>query len=276
MKIKILSGIAALLLVACSGEDTAGVNDTGAKSLPAEKELNTVTEYDGNVASFENNKMASYLFRGGDWELNFTYNADGNLSGMTQTNAQGEIVFDRVVSYDSNGKIISKNDSTYYPGQTRIDTENITYTYNNDNTVTVNINNNLEGIEVRTYHFDAVTGKVIKITKGGYVQQEMEYNGNNIVKIGTTNYIYDATIPVKGQYLNRYRNQFATYQNFVLYNGYSVPNAITDNYVVATDGQWASEDNTYTFEFDEDGYPVSETVLNVQGENPYTTLITYK
>lgn len=275
MKRKILSGVAALLLVACSGEDPATVNNTTLKNQPAEKELNTVTDYDGNIAAFENNKMTTYLFSGGELELHYTYNPDGNLSGMTYTNAQGEIVFERVVNYDADGKITSRNDSTYYPDQNRIETENVTYTYNNDNTVTVAIGNSKEGNEVRVYYFDN-SGKLIKITKDGYVQQEMEYNGNNIIKIGNTNYIYDETTSVKGQYLNRYRNQFASYKNFVLYNGYSVPNAIADNYVIAIDGQSASEDNAYVFEFDEEGYPISETVSNVQGQSSYITTITYK
>lgn len=274
MKRILLSGVAALLLVACSGEDPAAV-DTTTKNLPTEKELNTVTEYSGGVYTFDNNKVIKFEMYNNEWFYENTYNENGELSVVILKNAAGQIGSRREINYDENNRIISRNDVIYYMNDDRTITEDVVYTYNSDNSVTVTMDNSKEGAEARTYYFDTA-GKVVKVTKDGYVQQEILYEGNNINKINDLNFTYDLAMPVKGQYLNMYRNQFATYSNFVLYTGYLVPNAFSDKFIVSTDGPHGSDDYNYEYEFDEEGYPISQTVSNLLNESSSTVIITYK
>lgn len=272
----IFLGLAALALFSCSNDDS---NET---VQAAGIELDTVTFIDGGnegVMIFEDNKVREYHIGPNDddtYDSNYTYTygADGQLTGMVSTDAQGQMTFSRVVAYDAQGRIIAKDD-TYYVATAPYSSENVVYTYNEDNTVTADFTSYDDTVQDRTYHFNSA-GLVYKVTNGNEIAQELSYNGNNVSAIGTTSYLYDESTPVKGEYLNIYRNMFNSYSNFVVYNGYIVPFTVSDKYMISTVNSYETINSVY--EFNEDGYPVK-----VQGQRPQrpqesvqTTVITYK
>jgi len=278
MKKKILFCLAAIAMFGCSGEDaaTVDINQNNFKAfLSTGRQLNTVTSQDGDVYAFENNQIISYTYGSGEYVYDYTYNNDGQLSGMIGKDAVGTVFFTRTVGYDNDGRIIAKNDAYINTLQNSTKTENVVYIYNNDNSVTADFTSYDDTVKDRIYYFNA-QGKVSHITINDEIVQQMTYTANNITVMGNTDYLYDESTPVKGHYNNMYTNQFSSYKNFVVYNGFMLAGNVSDKYLVRIDENPGEHgDVDYQYIFNDEGYPVQVDGSSLFA-NHSTFYITYK
>ena len=130
---------------------------------------------------------------------------------------------------------------------------------------------------------------VYKRTTGGAFPktQEAEYNGNNISSITwteynnvteeyvskTTNFIYDMTTPVKGEFINDGSNRYGNNNPVIYLDSFGFLFGI-ENYMINRinfDGS-VSE---IQYQFDNDGYPIKQTIYR-NGELESEFLITYQ
>lgn len=280
MKIKLLLGMAAIILVSCNDADTDNV-EIASHDL---YKITTVSEGSStDVKEFANNKLIKQsVLEGGETSFyyEFSYGAHGQLSGMTGKDAQGQLIFERALIYDATGKLTAKNDTYYNLLQGTTDVENITYTYNTvNNTVFADYspdnNTAFEGNTDRTYNFNT-NGLLESISVNGNIVQQFQYDGNNITNMANVDFTYDTATEVKGAYLDIYRNQFSSYANFIIYNGYMVPSSVNDKYLLHVDeNPGAAGDIDYAYQFDNDGYPVTIQV-NPAVSNAQVITITYQ
>lgn len=260
MKKKILMGLAALALVSCNNDDD---NNNAISGVNLDKVyFKLIDSYETDEYVFEDNKMIksySSLSANGTYNLNFTYSygSNGQLSGVVGSNSEGETFFERTITYDSQGRIATKHEVNYsstidggITSQSHID-----YIYNDEeNTITADLENSVA--EDKTYYLNE-QGLVYKVVSAGGTQ-ELTYSGNDIVAFGDQTFSYLDT-PVKGQYLNMFRNSFSSQANFVVYNGYFVPSTLFNKYVEQSE-----------FEFNDEGYPIKEI------NDAYEITIAYK
>lgn len=271
-----------VLMIACSNDSQSVVNDTSTSQM-SKHFLNNITiqnhptSYD--FLEFENNVLYKLSYIDSDnlhYYYEYSYNEDGQLYYMQGKDSQDQLIFERTIDYDTNGKIIGKNDIYYNLLSNTTSVENVIYIYNDqNNTVTADFTSFDELVNDRVYYFGE-NGLLLKITEAGNTVQEFNYDGNNIITNNYASYIYDNETEVKGEYLNIYKNQFNSYANFVLYNGYMVPTAVNDKYMLEIDGEpGLLNDVTFSYEFDEQGYPIEENRSSVSGNSTHI-VITYK
>ena len=270
----------AFLCTACDEDNPEALSNTP----PAE--LDTVIFNDGtnevDLMVFEDNKVQQYkIGSNGDetYDLNYSYsyNQDGQLIGMTGTDAQGQLFFKQDLSYDEQGRLVLKHDVYHNLTQGTQAVEDVEYSYNDlGHTITADFTSFDDTVLDRVYHFNSA-GLVSKITKvDGTTIQEMQYDGYNIVQMGDFTYTYDNFTEVKGEYINIYRNKFKSYANYVIYTGYMVPNVLSTKYILSDAYPTTESGTTYNYEFDEDGYPIKVNRTSGSGNGNTEILISYK
>jgi len=275
MKKYLTYGLIALTITSCTDTDTDVIENV---PQVAGHNLYKVTTQ-STVYEFSNNKMIKQSDVGSSLsaqQYDYTYNAEGNLSAVVGTRSDGYIFFEREIIYDSKSRIIKKNDTYYNDIVTSVRTENVSFTYDEVNNIVTADYDSFDPFALdRVYYFNT-NGLVSNVTYGtGNIL--LNYSGNDIVQWNNMHYTYDDTTVVKGEYLNMYRNMFNTYTNFVIYNGFPVPNTISTKYITAMDDDTGTGgDVNYTYEFDADGYPtVVHEFQVVNGGNSNDIFITY-
>lgn len=262
--------LTALMAASCTDTDTENLNNTPQASDHALKSVTTYWQASANVLEFKDNQIIRETFLNGsvpDGYIDFTYNQFGQLFAQVHKDRNGEVVFERSLSYDTQGRLIAKNDAYYNGVQMDTITEDVVFLYDDVNNTVFADYSPTEGSPAdRTFHFNTA-GLLSYIDIEGS-DQVLQYDGNNIININglqfNCNYQYDSQAEVKGEYLNRYRNSFSTYQNFILY-GISSPYSYSDKYLVNVDDTGVVGDFNFTYQFNQNGYPVEVHQVPVNG-----------
>lgn len=250
-------GFAALVAISCADADTDVVENTNLSG----HNLHTVTRKVGDVTlkmfEFTDNKMITEtLYSGGgvDDSYVYTYNAIGDLLTMVGTRGDGYVFFERELVYDTQHRLTEIKDTSYNDIMEQVTHQNSTITYNDvNNTVTAQYGFELQS-GPRVFHFN--NNGFVSAVETGNDTIALTYDGNNITQWNQLNFTYDTTTPVKGEYLNMYRNQFKSYVNFIVYWAFPVPTIASSNYITSINEQPGTiGDLNYTYEFDANGYP---------------------
>lgn len=278
MKIKLLACIAFLSLMSCSGgDDSAPVNTEN--PTPTEKKLKKISGYDmengGNLISEQlfQNDLVKYVYvynpDGSEYyHREYSYNNDGILV-MLQTYEDNILTSRETITYDSQQRISNVLREFFSSGVTNVIHKD--YVYNDDNTITNEVYDSQTSVTNTFYLNDA--GLVIRSEADSefdnniYIE-EREYNGNNEVlfrrkSLNKTTleytlqyeeaYSYDLATPVIGSYLNPHR--FGEFKaNLVLFYSFHQRYILNENYLTGRTS--ASENQTRSYEYDEEGYPV--------------------
>ncbi|HYD89922.1 MAG TPA: hypothetical protein VEA37_00365 [Flavobacterium sp.] len=288
MKKTLLLAIVAISLIACSGDDTPETTNPA-----VDKNLHKILLYvqDGDElidesCIFVDNRMTErYLYDQGEpfYHDIYTY-FQGRLikREVTDDINGGHLVLE--LSYDSSGRISSQIievDSGY--------TEFTTYNYAEPGkikTITY-FSQGGQPEEKHTTYFLDDEGFVFKIESGNNVTI-LEYDsGRNVVsktyiqnpgeeneETNVTLYTYDLETPVKGGFLQKDFIRFGDNNaNYELYEGYNNYQPARSNYLIQTSSEGEVANTEY--EFDEDGYPMSYSIVS-NGEAWATYQIIYE
>lgn len=290
MKKVLIALLCAVTFTACTDNDaevidtSQAITQVATQSETAANELDSVVQYRGgssmDVFEFANNKVFKHSTYNGMLTnyVDYFFDNDGQLAAMTGKDAEGNVYFERTVTYDAEKRIIGKSDTYYNFTQNTTSVENVTYAYEDtNNTITAHFDSFNEFSTDRVYHFNT-EGLLSKITKIDSTNiQVFVYDNNNIAQMGNgsimSGFLYDNTTVVKGEYLNMYRNQFKTYSNFVVYNGFMVARVVANKYITqVTDYSGVAN---FTYQYNSEGYPVEidEVYPNTDG---LKTVIVYK
>ena len=300
MKFKLLFFAAFLAFASCSGDDSADPVTEPEVQEPVFKDLKTVNVSYTNVSgrlgndllTFENNKLVHYKF-GSAGNIYYHYSDSGLLTKQEFYRYDGVLHNRYQIAYDGQGKIIEKFYESFQESDTT--TFRDVYTYNNDNTIsskTYFYDSSRVGSEEtlawnRVFYTNA-SGDITKIVWNRGVNdvltQEITYNNGNVASLNKQGvesiFTYDMETPVLGQFHNIYKNQLGTNSNIVLYENSFLFEEDLNNRRFTTDNYILSESNdvdnyNYTYEFDDDNYPVTKTLYN-NGELYYNIQITYQ
>lgn len=289
MKTRLLFAFLAFSFISCNDDDS---NPT----QPVEKNLDqmVVKRYQpsGNVYKdvydFDDDNKVTIINRYDGQDENFSkttyeYNENGLLSltetygyGMGDPNQPSSFTS---FSYDGSLRIIAIDDTDAGGIES---TETTThFTYNNNNTISAHetiVGPPSEDI-IRNYtiHINADGRIVKKVDADNTIWTQAVYNAGNIesyTQLGTASksYLFNTANTPKGDYLNINLNKFGgNFNNTILAGGFtSVSNGLS-NYISQQTSANASTSQitTYTYEFDEDGYPIKISLFLQGSSEPY-------
>jgi hypothetical protein len=268
MKIRLLFFAAFLVLASCSEDDS----NTPIPENPIVKNLDKMTGtfyFEGGVQrnhiiEFENNKRVSYHIYNMEDELVvytlYTYSSEGLLLTEEYFNGNNELQSRVSYDYDSEGKIIKR---TRARGNEEPETKD--FIYNSDNTIsciafisgstpetsTLKYYLNDMGIIYKMFaSFDNSFEEII--FNGGLATSLSRYN-SVFSGPSTLTYTYDMQTPVKGEFINMFKNQYGHINNAILCVGLNGP-FFTNHYIL-------EEGNAkYEYAFDNDGFPIREKI----------------
>lgn len=280
MKKILLAAFAAIGMASCTGDDSPSENGPNPTPVdPVEKNLKSISYYGAyqdtpvlsHIIYFENNQPTEYHDNGpgagGEmkvWEK-YSYGSNGLLFRVERYNYETEEVEHRIfLEYDTQDRLVHYEDVSYndmIPGGTHWHRY---YTYNPDNTITCDYDPG--GVVFDTFYLDS-NGLIYKVTGNefNFTTLEAVYSGGNMLSMlqydsnwnGAIHYSYDMETEVKGHFLRKYRNQFGTQANMVLFNlGYYYIDEESDNFVTNAATENTTESYDFEYEFDADGYPI--------------------
>lgn len=269
-----------LCLVSCSDDDSSG---------PKKLKSTTTTIYYSNMensgietTTYKDNKPVftgkTSLSGESVASTEYNYNSDGRLSGRTLYIGQS-MEYKEILTYDGKGRIKEFKYTDY-----RFSENNdylTTYSYNNDNTITKTLSYKLEwGNEVSLTDVYTMNEQGLIYMKENLSSTDiLAFEGNNLINVLTSGnmtgtYIYDYAHPVKGEYLNIYKNQYGSYSNILLTGNFDKLAKAGDKYKISANSAPYGL-VTYSYEFDAEGYPVKETAF-MDEQVMYTTAIVYQ
>lgn len=298
MKTKLLFAFLAMSVISCSDDDS---NPT---TPPVEKNLAqmVVKRYQNNGSIYKD----VYDFDG-DNKLTIVNRYDGqdeNFSKITyEYNASGLLSVAKTYGYSMGDPNQPSHVTSYtYDGSSRItgidDTESsgiestqtiTSFTYNSNNTISAVANiiayPEEEVIKNYTFHVNADGHIVKKVDADNTILAQAVYNAGNIesytqLSAPSMSYLFNTANTPKGDYLNINLNRFGgDFNNAILSGGFaSVGNGIT-NYVSqqTSTNATTSQITTYTYEFDEDGFPIKVSLYTQGSTEPFEVReITYQ
>lgn len=282
MKLKLLIAFIAILLTACSGDESDPVNDP-----IIEKDIKEIAYYEGDMfvglIKFENNKFKERYLMVAGLEDYYTYDSQGRLIERVMYQ-NDEIVSTENITYDSSGRLVN------------ITVENVDYytvtefDYTQQNKILRTDISYFEGSQqasTRFYHIND-QGYISKIIYGEDDfpnSSEAVYSDNCLISVlyadfdmmledyiyhNTTN-SYDMETEVKGQYININHNRFGSNQHNTVLASNFLP--VGNKYLFSViEGEYETQ---YVYEFDEDGFPV-EVKRYINNELSSKEIITYE
>jgi hypothetical protein len=279
MKIKLLFAAMLLCLVSCSDDD----NSTTVPVTEVQKNIlsiaNETYDQEGVVKAkytidCENNRpiLRKYFDASGNFysSTEYAYAPNGLLSSYSDYYGAVKEA-DAMLSYDSDGRlteIIYTNYNSLNGWQMS------SFIYNDDNTITEKFRNEINSDVFITTYFLNASGQIYKIQNSNGAIGLVTYEGNNVTSLttyaGTLNYIYDNVTEVKGDFLNLYENQVGSNTNAILWLGFSTVLEGVDRYKTNVQSSLEMFNTEYTYEFDEDGYPVEKTMHIAAGSSVMT------
>ncbi|QEE50187.1 hypothetical protein FUA48_11545 [Flavobacterium alkalisoli] len=261
MKLRLLALSFFIVLLSCSSDDGDDPVNTEKNLL----EINITNDYYKFRYEFSGNKLSEiYQYDLNNNLLNayeYHYSANGILNDivyldnlMQPTGTHNEF------TYDSQGRMIK--DALKALNNEGEEIEDYTeFIYNDDNTITVNDVYVNTVPETKTYHLNSqgIVYKIVSELTGNVDEEEVVYANDCIVshtKEGyTTTYTYDVTTEVKGHYLKSDLNMFnGNVLNHQLFARGFVNKSYT-KYISSVENPFTNV--SYTYMFDEDGYPVN-------------------
>lgn len=283
MKLKLLIAFFAVALASCS-HDSRNFNpidedpDNGNTNGDAMNRIvQTDFNEDGSVkvttrTEFDENNKALHIFEhDGSGALtsttDYTYNKDGQVETMAYfTAADGDLPVNTYsITYDGSGKIANLSETT---ASVNSSTD---FVYNPDNTITAAKTISGGTLEVTKY-FLSSAGLVYKKTSTSS-NEEIIYNGENIqtytTATVTSTYTYDAEHELRGQQQAVAANQFkGNMVNTIIVNGFqSIALGKTKYVLQKLDDNGDRYD--YTYQFDDNGYPVKVRCFKNQSATPF-------
>jgi hypothetical protein len=289
MKTKLLLAFLAFSFISCSDDD----------SSPSQPEKNldqmVVTHYpDGQGANSykeiydfdDHNRVAQIMYYSPQNELSAkrTYEYDQMLLSVIKGYGGGMGDPEQPTSvtsfnYDGSLRIIGI-DSNVETGIEGIHTIT-SFTYNADNTISAQQTTSAppeeDALTNFTYYKNADGRITKKVDSDNTIWTQAVYNGNNVqsyTQLGSPSmsYLFNTVNTPKGQYLNIGRNKFdGSFNNTIIAEGFAaVSNGVT-NYVSQHTSSIASINLvvTYSYEFDEDGYPIKVNLFSAGSSQPY-------
>ena len=282
MKFKLLFAFMVLSIISCNQDD-----DNSPVIPVVEKKLDKIlsTNYNSDDAivttatlTFDDNdrllseygyKASGVLYR----QRIYTYNENGLLVELDSHEDGASI--NTKYKYDNSGRVTeSDNMFAIIEGVRTVRT----FTYNADNTISVNANMTSygpEGEETSTaqykYFLNAAGQIYRKTNSNGDVLAEAVYQGNNIVSFseGNSSIVFDfnETNQTKGQFHGIVKNWYGdNWQNAILLDGFQAAGLGVSNYVIKQTS--SSGILTYNYEFDAEGYPVSVERIDESTNQP--------
>lgn len=268
-----------LCLVSCSDDD----NSTTVPVTEVQKNIlsiaNETYDQEGVVKAkytidCENNRpiLRKYFDASGNFysSTEYAYAPNGLLSSYSDYYGAVKEA-DAMLSYDSDGRlteIIYTNYNSLNGWQMS------SFIYNDDNTITEKFRNEINSDVFITTYFLNASGQIYKIQNSNGAIGLVTYEGNNVTSLttyaGTLNYIYDNVTEVKGDFLNLYENQVGSNTNAILWLGFSTVLEGVDRYKTNVQSSLEMFNTEYTYEFDEDGYPVEKTMHIAAGSSVMT------
>lgn len=289
---KLLIAFIALSLLSCSDDDSS--------STPTvEKNLDqmVVTHYPDGLAApsykqvydfDDHNRVMQILHYSPQNELSSkrTYEYNQMLLSVTKTYDYGMSIGDPSqpssvlsFSYDGSLRIIV----VYSYVETGIEgVHSITsFTYNADNTISAEKTTSAppeEDVVADYTYYKNADGRITKVVDAdGAVVTQAVYSGNNmdsytITGFTSKSYLFNSTVSPKGQYLNINLNKYdKSFNNTIIAEGFEAVSNGLSKYISQ---QTSSNDansvvTTYTYEFDEDGYPIKVSLFKEGSTQPY-------
>ena len=282
MKFKLLFAFMVLSFVSCIEDD----NNSPVTPV-VEKKLDKMlsTNYNSNDAivstatlTFDDNDrlLSKYIYNASGKLIGqriCTYNENGLLAEM-DAHEDGATINTKY-KYDNSGRVTeSDNMFAVIEGVRTVST----FTYNADNTISVNTNMTSygpEGEETSTaqykYFLNAAGQIYRKTNSNGDILAEAVYQGNNIVSFseGNSEIVFDfnETNQTKGQFHGIVKNWYGdNWQNAILLDGFQAAGLGVSNYVIKQTS--SSGILTYNYEFDTEGYPIKVERLNIGTAQP--------
>ena len=278
MKLRLLFAFIALSLVACSSDDSSTGKDPSEN--PGEKKLREIiqTEFNdsGSVKQTvkiqfddKDRALAQFGYDGTGTLISkkeYAYNTAGLLETMTAFTVQNDVAspdYSYVLTYDSNGRVITRTDSGAMASST-------TYAYNENNTIGV-IRTAGAVTDFATYYLNT-GGQLFKKTTESETEQ-LTYTGSNILKYTnsslTSVFAYDSENAPKGQQHNAVINLFkGNMVNAMLIEGLNAIDLGSTQYTIKR------TDNTnvydYEYQFDNDKYPVKVRCFKNKSSIPFS------
>jgi hypothetical protein len=289
MKIKLLLAFVVFSLISCSDDDTS----------PSQPEKNleqmVVTHYpDGiNSNSYEEvydfdayNRLTQISYFSPENELSAkkTYEYDQMLLSVIKGYGGGMGDPEQPTSvtsfnYDGSLRIIGM-DSNVEAGIEAIHTIT-SFTYNADNTISAQQTTSAppeeDALTNFTYYKNADGRIVKKEDADNTIWTQAVYNGSNVqsytqLNLPSMSYMFNTVDAPKGQYLNIGRNKFdGSFNNTIIAEGFAAVSNGVNKYVSQHTSSIASINLvvTYTYEFDEDGYPIKVSLFSAGSSQPY-------
>ncbi|PZR22522.1 MAG: hypothetical protein DI539_05500 [Flavobacterium psychrophilum] len=289
MKTKLLLAFLAMSVISCSDDDS------NPAIPPVEKNLDqmVVKRYQpsGNVYKdvydFDDNKV-TIINRYDGQDENFSkttyeYNENGLLSvaktygySMGDPNQPSSVVS---YTYDSSLRIIGIDgvESSGIEG-----THTITsFAYNADNTISAEEITSAppeeDAVKNYTYSKNADGHIVKKVDADNTIWTQAVYNAGNIesyTQLGAASmsYLFNTANTPEGDYLNINLNKFGgDFNNTILTGGFGAVNNGVTNYISQQTSANASSSQItiYTYEFDEDGFPIKVSLFKQGSTQPY-------
>jgi YD repeat-containing protein len=287
MKIKLLLAFIAFSFISCSDDDASPSQPEKNLDQMVIKKYNNGTYGQKVVYDFDDHNRVTLINRYDAQDEYFsktTYEYDQMLLsvektygfGMGDLNEPSSVIS---YNYDSSSRLISIDD--HDAAGVEFSDTNIIFTYNADNTIsaveTIVGPPSEDIINNYTYHKNADGNIVKKVDDGNTVLTQAVYDGANVLsysRLGwpTWSYQYNVSDSPKGDYLKINTNKFdGSFNNTILAEDYpSVSNGVT-NYISqhTISNTQVSDVTTYTYEFDDDGYPIKVSLFKQGSTQPY-------
>lgn len=270
----------ALLAISCSDDDTNSNAGTDLKTMVTSLYGAEGTLLDRAVMDFEDNKPSKYTIYHPSGEIyrthDYLYWPDGQLKTMKLYNS-GQLAVTLEYEYDSQHRLVKMTHTDHLEFDDIMGNDySYDYVHNADNTITKVSDTGQQDV----FYMNG-SGQVYKIVYHSGIVSEVEYSGNDVLEYSHGNgvimtYFYDDVHPVKGEYLNMFKNQFRGYEaNHILHGSLQEAVTASGRYIIH---QVQNNGNTtdYNYEFNDAGYPV-RIASSQNGEEPHVFVdITYQ